>query len=311
MPQNVQSIVHYHVTVNPNRHELGVEIHMAGPVITEEHLLLTVPTWVPGNYNFMPFARNIASIAAINNTTGSELQVTREGWQGYRLHTTTNDITIRYVVDACAFEIDEPSGILDSHYAVLLGSRYLYNQQHLGNCFVTYHLPQAWHNKIHHPSGAERIAKTTWQYPSHEILLNTPIVIGNFNSYKREIHNTPIHFVFVGSGIEHQQKISEFVDELAKIAELFHHIYGELPFQDYTFVMGLNPENGWGLEHLTSRMCCLAPDVFTDPEQYKQGIRVCVNEMFHTWNIRRLRPPPLLKLQPPADHQASILSGFS
>ncbi len=295
MSKNIPSTVHYHVTVNPNTHALNVKIHMAGPVVTGEQLLLTVPTWVPGHYNFMPLAHNISSITAINNTTGSELKVTREGWQGYRIHAPNDDITIRYVAYACAPEFGEPSDILDSHYAVLLGTRYLYSQQHLGNCFVTYHLPKAWNNKIHHPLGAERIAKTTWQYPSHKILLDTPIVIGNFDSYKRSINNTPIHFVFIDSSVSYQQKVSGFVDELVKIVEFFYHRYGAFPFQDYTFVMSLNPKIDWGLEHLTSTMCGLAPDVFTNPEQYQQGIRVCAHKMFHTWNVRRLRPPPFVK----------------
>ena len=170
MSKITEPIVHYEVAVDPQRHELTVEVRMADPFAAGDSLSFAIPTWVPGNYNFMQFARDIFSFAAVDNETGRELKVTREGWQGFRVHEPSGDIQIRYRAYAFEPELGEPSGILDSSYAVLLGTRYLYSPQHFGICRVSYQLPEEWAGQIHHPSGAEKIGEATWEYPSFEIL---------------------------------------------------------------------------------------------------------------------------------------------
>lgn len=80
------------------------------------------------------------------------------------------------------------------------------------------------------------------------------------------------------------------------MAASYHRMFGSFPFADYTFVLSLNPMAEWGLEHLSSTMCGLGPDVFTDPDRHAIGVRVCAHELFHAWNVRRLRPAPLMHL---------------
>ena len=290
--------MHYKVAVNPARHELTVEININKEIASGSSLLLETPSWVPGNYNFMQFARDIFSISAVDNASGKKLDVTREGWQGFRIHEPVGDITVRYQAYAFEPEFGEPSGILDSNYAVLLGTRYLYSRKDSGPHQVTYTLPKDWEGQIHHPSGAKKIVGTanTWEYPSYEILLDTPVVMGEFDILEKNVFGTAIYFVFVDQGVGFGARVSEFVEDLAHICEFYHEMFGSFPFADYTFVLSLNPQNDWGLEHLTSTMCGLGPDVFTSDDKYKIGVRVCAHEIFHAWNVRRLRPAPLLQL---------------
>jgi predicted metalloprotease with PDZ domain len=44
-------------------------------------------------------------------------------------------------------------------------------------------------------------------------------------------------------------------------------------------------------------MCGIGADGFTDDDTFNVAIRVCAHEMFHAWNVRRLRPAPLLDLE--------------
>lgn len=291
--------VHYHVRVDPERHELVVKAHYRGDFASGERMLVETPSWVPGNYNFMQFARDIFELEAVDPRTGAALELRRAGWEGFEILAPKGEVELSYRAYAFEPEFGEPSGILDSSYAVLLGTRYLYCKDHLGPCRVSYELPKGWEGRIHHPSGAEQVPGqvNTWDYPSYEILLDTPVVMGNFDVHEREVAGTPIYFVFVDRGVGFQAEVEGFADELARVAAFFHEMYGSFPFSDYSFVMSLNPQNEWGLEHLTSTMCGLGPDVFTDEDQYKIGVRVCAHEMFHAWNVRRLRPAPLLQLQ--------------
>jgi len=42
-------------------------------------LRLAVPTWVPGDYEFMPFVRDLFELTGRDSQTGLELTVQRDG----------------------------------------------------------------------------------------------------------------------------------------------------------------------------------------------------------------------------------------
>lgn len=294
MSCEIASTVDYAVRLCPARHELEIQMTLTGQVATGR-IRLEIPTWVPGDYSFAPYARDVFDLTATDLETQQALPISRDGWQAFYVEGGSGSVAVRYKAYAYAVEYGEPSGILDSQYAVLLGTRYLHSPDYLGACSVYYQLPDGW--KVHHPSGAEQLNATAWQYPSYEILLDTPVVMGEFDLYRRIVHDTAIYCVFVDRGVGFEAGVDAFVDKLAEVADVFYRMFGSFPFKDYTFVLTLNPNADWGLEHLTSTMCGLGPDVFTVPDETAHGVRVCAHELFHAWNVRRLRPAPLLKLE--------------
>ena len=288
------SSVSYSVRVLPAQHELHIGMTVEGPA-AEGIVRLESPTWVPGAYAFMPLARDLFELKAEDAHTGAPLKMSREGWQGFQVDGGRGALRISYKAYAYSAQYGAVSGLLDSEYAVLLGARYLRVPAWPGPCRVTYDLPERW--KVHHPSGAVRIGEATaWDYPSYEVLLDSPVVMGSFDLIKRTVKGTDFYFVFVDRGIGYDSQASPFVDSLAASAEKYYEIFGSFPFADYTFVLSLNPAAEWGLEHLTSTMCGLGPEVFVDPELNANGTRLCTHELFHAWNVRRLRPAPLKQL---------------
>lgn len=285
------STVEYRVTVLPARHELQVKMTLSGSAATG-NVHLQIPTWVPGDYAFAPQARDLFGVEAHCGVTGKALPVRRNGWQGYLVEGGAGSVEVSYTASAWGDDLSESAGLVDDRVAVVLGARYLFAPAHLGTCRVDYHLPDGW--DIHHPSGARRLGNATaWEYPSYEILLDTPVVMGHFDTIHREVNGTPFWFVFIDRGIGFASEVDRFVTSVARTASAFHGIFGSFPFEDYTFILSLNPNNDWGLEHLTSTMCGLGPDVFVDEDSFKIGVRVCAHELFHAWNVRRCRPSPL------------------
>ena len=288
------SSVSYRVRVLPAQHELEVEMTIDGPA-AEGLVRLESPTWVPGAYGFMPLARDLFELKAQDARTGAPLALSREGWQAFHVDGCHGAIRISYKAYAYATQYGAVSGLLDGEYAVLLGSRYLHAPAWPGRCSVTYDLPANW--KVHHPAGAKRIGETNaWDYPSYEVLLDSPVVMGSFELIKRKVKGTDFYYVFVDRGLGYESQVNPFVDSLMAVAEKFYEIFGSFPFDNYTFVLSLNPAADWSLEHLTSTMCGLGPEVFIDPDQTAHGIRLCTHELFHAWNVRRLRPAPVKHL---------------
>jgi predicted metalloprotease with PDZ domain len=291
--ETAQTSAAYRVRAVPARHEIEVEMLLEGPA-AEGPLRLEVPTWVPGDYEFQPFGRDLFDVKAADPRTGGELAVTRAGWQAYHVEGAAGAVRVNYTAYCSSTDFGEPCGILDDRYGILLGTRYLFTPAHRGPCRITYEIPEGW--GLHHPSGARRDGEWSWEYPSYEVLLDTPVVMGAFDLLTREVKGTTFYFIFVSRGVGFESQVGRFVDSLARVAVAYHEQFGSFPFADYTFILSLNPTDDWGLEHLTSTMVGLGPDVFIDPEQYATGVRGCAHEMFHAWNVRRLRPAPLDQL---------------
>ena len=282
--------VRYRVAVDPVRHELHVTMTITG-LVANGVVRAASPTWVPGDYSFETFGRDVFAVKARDTSTGAQLEVRRSGWQAYDIDGGTGSLEITYTAYCTSWDRSEACGILGDTNGVLTGARYLRLPDYDGEYEVEYDLPPGW--AIHHPSGPVRLAETTWRYASYEILLDTPVCIGAFDLVSRDINGTPIHYVFLDRAIRSASQVDHFVDQVDATVRTFYEMFKSFPFDDYTFVCSLNPNAEWGLEHLTSTMVGLGPDVFTDSDQHAIGVRVCAHEFFHAWNVRRLRPAPL------------------
>jgi predicted metalloprotease with PDZ domain len=279
------------VTVVPLRHEIRVLATVPEAVHDGAPLRVQSPTWVPGDYSFQTFGRDVFALQAHDTATGEPLAVRRVDWQGYAIDAAAGDVEFSYVAYCTSWDRSEACGILGDDAGVLTGARYLWLPDHDGPYDVEYVLPDGW--AIHHPSGASRLAEAAWRYPSYEILLDTPVSLGGFEIVSREVDGTPFFYVFLDRGIGSATAVEEFVDQVEDVVRSFGAIFGGFPFEDYTFICSLNSNAEWGLEHLTSTMVGLGPDVFADADQHAVGVRVCAHEFFHAWNVRRLRPATL------------------
>lgn len=290
-------MINYTVDIHKNSLEMSVSIDIPSEIIPSDkkEILLELPKWVPGDYDFEPYGRDVFSVQA-KNALGINLEVKRKGFNAYLVKTDGESVTVTYQASCYEPDLGDALGLIDSDYAMMMGTRYLFLPDYLGPCSVSYNTTNVnW--KIHHPSGAKSAGKNKWIYPSFEILLDTPVTFGKFSLFKREIRNTPFYFVFVDQGIGFESKVDNFIDTVCKATEKIHDVFGLFPFSDYTFVLSLNPQADWGLEHLTSSASGLGPEVFVDDDLFATGIRVCAHELFHAWNVRRLRPAPLGQLR--------------
>ncbi|NNL92697.1 MAG: FAD-dependent oxidoreductase [Saprospiraceae bacterium] len=294
----IPPMVNYSVDIHPNKLEMTVTMEIPQKILdnSENEILIEIPTWVPGSYDFEPFGRDIFSVVATDEN-GNNLVVKRNGFNGYIIEGNGHGAIVNYQASCYEPDLGDVMGLVDSDYAVLMGTRYLFLKDYFGPCSVEYKTSRTeW--KIHHPSGAKRVgASDKWIYPNYEILLDTPVTFGDFKIIVKKVKDVPFYFIFVDQGIGFDSKVDAFVDQVCLASEKIYDVFGLFPFTDYTFILSLNPQADWGLEHLTSNMSGLGPNVFVDDKMYATGIRVCAHELFHAWNVRRLRPAPLGQLR--------------
>ena len=280
----------YRVRVVPELHELEVELQMTLPG-PRTAALFVLPTWVPGAYALMRYARDLFSVEARDLDSGRALKVTREGWSGFHVEGPVTAVGISYRVSAFDPAWGELVGFVDEDHALFLGTRLLFLADTEGPCRVNYLLPSGW--ALHHPAGAKPLSEFEYLYPAYRTLLDSPVVVGTFQRQTRLCHGVAFHTVFVDHAAGQAEGIDSLISAFMAVAEETYQLFGTFPFQHYTFICSTNPTAHWGLEHASSTMVSFGPHVFIDPARRADAIRVVAHELFHAWNVCRLRPAPL------------------
>src|SRR6185295_4978089 len=133
----MSAFTEYRVIIRPHAHLLEVSMDVRGSA-PGKPLFLATPSWVPGAYGFMRYARDLYELKA-TDASGAPLAVTREGWTGFKISGATSDrVLVSYRASASDAAWGELSGLVDDEYAVLLGTRYLFAPDLGGRCRVRY-----------------------------------------------------------------------------------------------------------------------------------------------------------------------------
>jgi predicted metalloprotease with PDZ domain len=280
----------YRVRVLPAQHELDIELTLAVEKPTDV-LHVQTPTWVPGAYGLMKYGRDLFDVHA-TDAVGNPLKLTRRGWSGFDVEGASGTVRIRYRAGAYDPAWGELSGLLSHEQGVLLATRYLYAPSLDGPVVVNYDVPANW--EVHHPSGAGAFfTQHVWEYPSFAALLDTPVVVGAFDKHTRTVAGTPFHFVFLDRTVGYERELESFLDQQVKMIEATHAVFGSFPFKDYSFIFSFSPTAHWGLEHANATMIGLGELALIDPEARARALRVSAHELFHAWNVCRLKPEGL------------------
>ncbi|MCR9205367.1 MAG: hypothetical protein NXH75_12365, partial [Halobacteriovoraceae bacterium] len=66
--------------------------------------------------------------------------------------------------------------------------------------------------------------------------------------------------------------------------------WGEIPYDNYTFIGHFLPKTYGGLEHLNSTAVQYDPFELGTEKGYRDFLGLLAHEYFHTWNVKRIRP---------------------
>jgi predicted metalloprotease with PDZ domain len=128
----------------------------------------------------------------------------------------------------------------------------------------------------------------------YQELIDHPVLLGLVEKHTFEVAGTRFHLVFSGKTEADVERICNDLKPLCK-----HHLdlFNGLPEKDYWFITLLCEDGFGGLEHRASAalmfprfhlpMRCESEII---PEQYQQFLTLCSHELFHAWNVKRIKP---------------------
>jgi predicted metalloprotease with PDZ domain len=136
-------------------------------------------------------------------------------------------------------------------------------------------------------TGYVALATSIRQWFDSPVLISNNLLHLTFKSRK-----TPFHFWVAGSlGFESEVLIRD----LRKIADAQIDLFGVFPEKDYHFML-IVPQDAYyhGVEHSNSTMLVLGQNTILHCSYYQNLLGLASHELFHTWNIAKIRPKEIL-----------------
>ena len=133
-------------------------------------------------------------------------------------------------------------------------------------------------------------AKWKYQVENYDILVDSPIEIGNHEVLEFDASGVKHYIAMYGKGNYEKERL---LLDMGRVVDECTAVFGENPNKEYTFLVH-NLENGsGGLEHLTSTTLQVNRWSYQPKKKYHGFLGLVAHEYFHLWNVKRIRPSTL------------------
>ncbi len=275
------------------QHSINVELWL----FAESTFSLIFPVWTPGSYMIREYTRNIESVGATAHLerfgpAQATVRLARQGknrWQGAVERPTQICVSYRLY---CR-EMTVRTNWVERDFASLSGAATFPFVDRVDQpAQIELDLPADWpHVATPLPRIQDDSHKTLFRAETYHEVVDSPIVCGNLQQRQFEVAGGQHYLVNVGG--EGLWDLDRAARDTARIVAGHQDFWGCQPYPHYWFINLATGGRG-GLEHDNSTLLMCAPHAMRSRESYVDWLGLVSHEFFHTWNIRRLRPRPLM-----------------
>ena len=254
-----------------------------------------MPTWTPGSYLLREYSRHVSRVEAVAGDNQRPLSCRKTSKNRFVITTDgAKTIEIRYRV--YAHELSVRTAHVDSshaywnHACVLL---WPVNQRQLP-ARITVDYPAEWSLTCSLESEAATAkpadaAAITLLASDLDHALDAPVLVGTTQQLEWEVHGVPHAIVL--DGLEAVAPPTTLVSDLERIVKQAAAVFGDsLPYQRYVFLALFAGEGYGGLEHRDSTTLLMPRTSLTTESGYQDFLALAAHELFHAWNVKRMRP---------------------
>ncbi|MCG7917444.1 MAG: PDZ domain-containing protein [Candidatus Thiodiazotropha taylori] len=284
----------------PQSHIFEVELTIHNP--DPDGQMVYLPAWIRGSYLIRDYARHIVSIEA--NADGEPLILSKLDKQSWKIEPVKQSITINYQI--YAWELTVRSAHFDNTHAYFNGPALFLavRGQELMPCRLEivapkFKLQNEWRVAISmKPEQIDEQGFGTYQADDYETLIDCPGEIGDYSESQFEVAGCNHRFVVSGVKRFDHEKLGS---HLSRICEKQVELFGELPVQDYLFLLRVVNDGYGGLEHKNSTSLIFPRDDLPAKRDtkitsgYRRLLALCSHEYFHLWNVKRITPEVFLE----------------
>lgn len=278
----------YHVSMDDaHTHYFDVEIKISD--WDQENIDLKMAVWTPGSYLVREFARQIEGFEASSGTeTLAAKKINKNTWRIE--NKDAKAFSVKYRV--YAFEFSVRTCFLDASYGYINAAGLLLYIDKMQDLSSTLHIKpyKGWEQISTSLKPVDAANPWVLNIPNYDLLVDSPIAIGNFEVLDFEAAGIPHSLALIGEG---NFDTDIMVKDIQKIATVCTDVFGEHPCEDYTIINFSTNSKYGGLEHLSSTSLMYPRWSYYPPERYNRWRGLMCHEYFHLWNIKRIRPEPL------------------
>ena len=250
---------------------------------------LLLPAWRPGRYELTNYAQNLRRVRAFD-TNHNKLPIRKLSRNKWRINNTKKSpkITVRY--QYYANQLDAGGSLLNEHQLYL----------NFINCLLYQE------EKMHHPCSVELMVDRSYkiacglprkgkrlQARSYFQLVDAPLIASkHLNRWRYLQHGVRFNVWILG---KHKLQKLEVVKAFKAFSREQINTMGSFPENEFHFLI-LAPDLKiyHGVEHASSTVIALGPANKLHKTLYHELLGVSSHELFHCWNVVRIRPKELL-----------------
>jgi predicted metalloprotease with PDZ domain len=270
-----------------SRHQLHVTMQftVGGP----GDVLLSLPAWTPGAYEISNFSRWVSGFAP--SAAGTSLSWDKLDYDTWRIRPAgARQLSVSF--DYQADSLDNAMAWSREDFAFFNGTNLLLYPEGRGLSFpatVRIHTESDWQvvTGMHGSSAATGLTERNY----HD-LVDMPFFVGRFDLDSTTVDGLNVRLATYPAGALSGATREQFWVQYRKLFAPQIAVFGETPYTNYTTLMVFAESypGGSALEHQSSHLGIYTP----------QGIgqewvtSVTAHEMFHAFNVKRLRPAEMV-----------------
>jgi predicted metalloprotease with PDZ domain len=285
--------VRYDVTfLRANAEQRTVDVSMTMTVSGSAPVLLSLPAWTPGAYEISNFARWITGFEATGD--GKPLAWDKLDYDTWRIRSAgakSLRVSFHYVADT----LDNAMAWAKADFLLFNGTNlFLYAEgQPLDfGATATIHTEPDWRVTTGLAAGPRAGSYVATNY--HD-LVDMPFFVGRYDLDSARIAERWVRLATYPAGSIGAQTRLMAWDQLKKLIPAEIAVFRETPWDNYTVMQIVDSAFGGasGLEHQSSHVDVLAPTYVGSEFQPS----LYAHEIFHSWNVKRLRPAEMWPYQ--------------
>lgn len=255
---------------------------------------LFLPAWTPGSYLIREYARHLSRVAACDAATGEQLACAKTAKNRWRIGCGPATARLRVTYSVYAHELTVRTADVTAEHAYWNNACVLLwpvGRPEL-DCRLQVTPPAGWDGVSGLPSAPAPAGSLAWTAPDLDHAIDGPCLLGSFD--RIEFTVLGVAHVVALDGLAGVAPPATLADDLGEIVEAAAEVFGgSLPYDDYVFLCLFADEGYGGLEHRNSCTLLTRRTALADDDGYREFLALCAHELFHVWNVKRMRPREL------------------
>ncbi len=265
-----------------------IHVEMSFDVRGSEPVALSFPRWTPGAYGLEEFARNVRSVQASQGD--AEIHWDKADFDTWRVHPRGAG-RVTFGFDYVADVLDNAEAWAQADFVFFNGTNLFPFPEGTGLGFpsrVVIETEEDWRVATGLTPGAGRHEYTAEDF--HE-LVDMPTFVGRFDLDSVGVGDRWYRLATYPEGAFTGEPRTLLWEQIEAMMPPMEAVFGDVPWNHYTTLLVFEPSFGGGsaLEHTNSHLGIYNPGFRGSPILAS----ITAHEIFHAWNVKRLRPADL------------------